>query len=276
MPESDTSEADTSEAVENVPRSGVPDDLDLGGITINIWSPADTNIVSESYVSLAAEGLYLNLKDAPYSVVLDGDWTIDYMREISAEVFVDVDNDGIAGRADVLGYCINTLSNLDGFFYGSGASITSRDENRIPYIDMMTEHTAEALRDMNADYGIVPMPKLDKSQEDYITWLHNIMRDIALPSNCHDQTELRHRACLCLRSLLQQSRTASPHDDRQENVVDFLALRLRRTGRNRKAQHADRTVHRRISQNLPRVFIPRQYYFIAPAGRFHSSDAPRC
>ena len=65
------------------------------------------------------------------------------MREISAEVFVDVDNDGIAGRADVLGYYINTLSNLDGFFYGSGASITSRDENRIPYIDMMTEHTAD-------------------------------------------------------------------------------------------------------------------------------------
>lgn len=157
MPESDTSEAETSEAVENVPRSGVPDGLDLGGITINIWSPADTNVVSESYVSLAAEGLYLNLKDAPYSVVLDGDWTIDHMSEISAKVFVDVDNDGIAGRADVLGYCINTLSNLDGFFYGSGARITSRDENRIPYIDMMTEHTAEALRDMNADYGIVPM-----------------------------------------------------------------------------------------------------------------------
>lgn len=50
MPESDTSEADTSEAVENVLRSGVPDDLDLSGITINIWSPADTNVVSESYV----------------------------------------------------------------------------------------------------------------------------------------------------------------------------------------------------------------------------------
>lgn len=43
---------------------------------------------------------------------------------------------------------------------------------------------------MNADYGIVPMPKLYKSQEDYITGLHNIMRDIALPSNCQKVDEV--------------------------------------------------------------------------------------
>mgnify|MGYP005771026529 CR=1 FL=1 len=345
-------------------KSGVPDNLDLEGLVIDIWSPSETNVVSENYISLnaeltgevlddaiyntllsveeklnvtlnfdtdilvseapdriralimaddttydafhfiqyagaalSAEGLYLNIKNAPYisfdkpwwdmdymremtigedklyclvgdyapdrtrtlncvyynkqlyeeyykdedglySIVLDGDWTIDKMREICTDVYVDLNTDGIPGREDQLGCCLNTLSNLDGLFYGSGAKITSRDEAGIPYIDMMNEHTAniceklyelvystegvyvsgssfdeeianrkkfaedmsmfligffytaESLRDMDADYGIVPVPKLDKTQDDYVTGLHNIMRDIALPVNCQYPDEV--------------------------------------------------------------------------------------
>ncbi len=251
------------------------------------------HFIQYSGAALAAEDLYLNLKDAPYisfnkpwwdmkymkemtvgdeklfvlvgdfatdrtrtlncvfynkklcedyygdadklnSEVLDGKWTVDRMREICAEVWSDQNSNGIADRDDVLGMAMNTVSNLDGYFYSMRGKITSRDSKDVPYLDFMTEknmdvcqklydlvystdgiflsgssfdeeminrkkfaenqsmfltgffYTAESLRDMNADYGIVPLPKFDESQDEYTTGLHNIMRDIALPVNCQN------------------------------------------------------------------------------------------
>ncbi len=354
----------TSEPLPEEPRSGVPEDLDLGGIGINIWSPSNSAVVSETYVSfnaeetgeilddtifkvnrdveealnvdlnfytdlyvseapnkirsqilsgdceydayhfiqyagapLSAEELYYNLKDAPYisfdapwwdmkymqemtvgsdrlyclvgdyavdrtrtlncvfynknlygeyygdpdalyDVVLEGGWTSELMRKICADVYTDLNNDGMVDRDDRLGMSLNTLSNVDGLFYGMGGRVTSRDKDDIPCLDMLGEHTAdvcerlyqiawetegvyisgssfdeemlnrkkfsenssmflmgffytaESLRDMNADYGIIPVPKFDDSQSDYITGLHNIMRDIALPVNCQKVDEV--------------------------------------------------------------------------------------
>ena len=45
-------------------------------------------------------------------------------------------------------------------------------------------YTIEAMRDMKSDYGIVPMPKYDTEQEDYVSVVHDIMRMMVLPSNC--------------------------------------------------------------------------------------------
>jgi len=45
-------------------------------------------------------------------------------------------------------------------------------------------YTAEAMRDMNDDYGIVPAPLLDGDQENYQSVMHNIMRIMFVPNNC--------------------------------------------------------------------------------------------
>lgn len=45
-------------------------------------------------------------------------------------------------------------------------------------------YTCESLRDMKDDYGIIPMPKLDDNQEEYVTFLHQAFRFMALPANC--------------------------------------------------------------------------------------------
>lgn len=45
-------------------------------------------------------------------------------------------------------------------------------------------YTAEALRDMKDDFGILPIPKYDEKQASYVSTVHNSLRDFALPSNC--------------------------------------------------------------------------------------------
>lgn len=45
-------------------------------------------------------------------------------------------------------------------------------------------HFADKLRDMEDDYGILPLPKVDEEQDDYISMLHQAARFMALPVNC--------------------------------------------------------------------------------------------
>ncbi|MBQ2734949.1 MAG: hypothetical protein IJF33_03875, partial [Clostridia bacterium] len=42
----------------------------------------------------------------------------------------------------------------------------------------------DQLRDMEADYGIIPMPKLDDTQENYTTFVHNGFTVFAIPTTC--------------------------------------------------------------------------------------------
>ena len=61
----------TSEPLPEEPRSGVPEDLDLGGIGINIWSPSNSAVVSETYVSFNAEETGEILDDTIFKVNRD-------------------------------------------------------------------------------------------------------------------------------------------------------------------------------------------------------------
>ena len=45
-------------------------------------------------------------------------------------------------------------------------------------------YTSENLRDMKDDYGIIPFPKYDESQEDYISSVHDIATLMCLPTTC--------------------------------------------------------------------------------------------
>jgi hypothetical protein len=44
--------------------------------------------------------------------------------------------------------------------------------------------SAEDLRDMEEDYGVIPTPKLDTAQEQYHSYMFEVMRYMALPYNC--------------------------------------------------------------------------------------------
>ena len=44
--------------------------------------------------------------------------------------------------------------------------------------------SAEYLRDMKTDYGVIPTPKLEEAQEQYYSYMFEVMRFMALPYNC--------------------------------------------------------------------------------------------
>ena len=171
--------------------------------------------------------------DGLYQEVLDGNWTWDMMRKISADVYSDLNNDGIIGREDRLGFSVNDYNHIDSFFYATGARVTERDKDDIPVICLNSEHTAEVMqglyelifntegvfcygsnyeddvknrqhfengnsmflpgffytaefmRDMKADYGIVPFPKFDEEQKQYYSDVHNIIRLMVVPVTCN-------------------------------------------------------------------------------------------
>ena len=45
-------------------------------------------------------------------------------------------------------------------------------------------YTSENLRDMKEDYGIIPFPKYDESQEEYLSSVHDIATLMCLPTTC--------------------------------------------------------------------------------------------
>lgn len=45
-------------------------------------------------------------------------------------------------------------------------------------------YTAESMREMKSDYGIIPAPKYSTEQEDYVSGAHDIIRLMAVPANC--------------------------------------------------------------------------------------------
>lgn len=154
-----------------------------------------------------------------YQKVLDGDWTIDVMQELTEEVYEDLNGNGKADTEDRYGVAATTCANTEFFAYGLGLKVIGRDSDDLPTIVVDTERNAMILerlnrfyyentgmtteygdaeffnqntvaqvfaadrlmfypiwlkncaylRDMTSDYGVLPYPKFDATQDDYIS-----------------------------------------------------------------------------------------------------------
>lgn len=149
-----------------------------------------------------------------YSLVRDGDWTIDKLIEVSALGSDDLNGDGKMDENDRWGFACNRWTHTIPFLYAADMKMVYRDENGIPnqfneseklfdlfekvykfinesgdaYIcndgkfslpnesDFPSDKAlfmtswigyAANLRNMEADFGIIPYPKWDKEQENY-------------------------------------------------------------------------------------------------------------
>lgn len=140
------------------------------------------------------------------------------LARVSSDVYQDLNNDGKIDRDDRLGTVLCWNDDIMSLLFCSGARITERDKEGIPYIVMNSERTmnvisdlftlakksdgifygdkeesieaglnsakfvagsslfmfgqfttAELLREMTDDYGIVPIPKYNKDQENYFS-----------------------------------------------------------------------------------------------------------
>lgn len=155
--------------------------------------------------------------DSLYDKALAGDWTLDDLFSMTADVYEDRNNSGTKDRGDLFGLYICD-NYFDVFYYASDLIIVDRDADGTPKIsDDFTSEKAVNLADKvgsffanrngaffitdftesaymsdgnammiisrcdvalkklrfsdNLDYGVLPVPKYDKDQKDYVSCL---------------------------------------------------------------------------------------------------------
>ena len=151
--------------------------------------------------------------DSPYQTVRDGKWTIDMMIDMVKETTRDLNGDGeIKPADDMWGFaeagdailhfifaCGQTMSHIDADgdlqitydeklvnvveklydFFNASKTVTIgstygsifKDGRKLFFMDMLG--SISSLRDMDDDFGVIPMPKWDEKQERYTGYVSN-------------------------------------------------------------------------------------------------------
>ena len=149
-----------------------------------------------------------------YDLVDSGKWTFDKLHSIYADMYIDLDGNEKRTIDDFYGF-IEGGSYLNWFFAG-GNRITQKDDNNLPYYDLVNERSVSTfdkasamtldsgcyrfdiwinediipmfsrgngfflgtqvgsisqLRGMEVDFGIIPYPKFDETQEGYYNFI---------------------------------------------------------------------------------------------------------
>ncbi len=79
-----------------------------------------------------------------YDVVDEGKWTIDYLMEVTNDVYIDVDGNGRRMILDRYGFVTDSYAAIDSFGRTCGLSAISKDENNYPVLDFYSESTVDA------------------------------------------------------------------------------------------------------------------------------------
>ena len=174
---------------------------------INIYDDYAVEVIYFNKQVCADSGM-----DYPYAMVLEGKWTVDRFYEMAKTAERDVNGDGVLDPAeDVVGHCEQN-DHVFHWIYALGekaidtaedGSLTTRlwEDRHIRVIDtlyslmvdqqmtytaglgaLMGNRTLFAgnmlgmignLRDMESEFGVIPMPKLDEEQEHYGEFVSN-------------------------------------------------------------------------------------------------------
>lgn len=121
-------------------------DLDINGNLAFLTGDLSLTMIASSYsmaVNFSIAEAY-NLSGF-YDYVHNGQWTIDKVNEIATTVYDDVNGNGKKDSGDIVGLLFaNDYSNdADSFMQGSKVTLTSRDEEGYPYLDVNVEKMAD-------------------------------------------------------------------------------------------------------------------------------------
>ena len=169
-----------------------------------------------------------------YDVVNDGKWTLEYQRQISQNIYTDVNGDGAKDAGDIYGLITNhNMIGVDAYWSSCDLPILGKDadnflqyavnverlSNAVDKINLLLHENdgaylvdnksadaeqddiatmfsqdqaamttlrlihveSDEMRNMSSLYGIVPMPKLDESQESYRSYAHDTMTAYGIP-----------------------------------------------------------------------------------------------
>ncbi len=198
--------------------SSLMDEATCGGKLYFCSGDLSTSMIYYLYgIYFDQEMLTDNNLESPYTLVKNGTWTVDKMKEMSEDVYSDLNGDGKKGFEDRLGYVTYGIY-VDPYYFSCGLHYMEKDENDIPVLSesfsgersqsvvekvvslvqtdgcMLAYGTtelaaavsgafkegralfisqefvfAEQLRDAEFTYGIVPFPKYDEEQKEYVT-----------------------------------------------------------------------------------------------------------
>ncbi len=162
----------------------------------------------------------------PYDAVREGKWTIDLFFDMAKTVEVDVDGDGaLTVGTDVVGH-LEQNDHIKHWIYALGEKSVNLNADKTLEVHTLTERHVNVidklfalmvdegmtytgktvdfaaggslfygdmiafinrLRDMEEDFGVVPMPKYDEAQESYGAYVSNGWTTaMALPLTCAD------------------------------------------------------------------------------------------
>lgn len=179
------------------------------------WISGDLNIFDDFAVEVIFFNKQLcddNQLAYPYSMVLEGTWTIDHFYEYCKTVEQDLNGDGqLKPKDDVVGHCEEN-DHVKHWIYAMGErsivvgedgslNIRVQEERQINAIDTLYKYMVDGamtytanstefkaghilflgtmlgpiggLRDMEYEFGVVPMPKMDEEQAEYGEYVSN-------------------------------------------------------------------------------------------------------
>ena len=78
-----------------------------------------------------------------YDVVNEGRWTVDYVYDLTSQIYTDLDGNGQADLTDYWGLNGTCLNDADAYMQGSRVSMVTRDEEGYPVLTVNEEHLTE-------------------------------------------------------------------------------------------------------------------------------------
>jgi len=218
------------------------DDLTVNGRCYLAIGDAAVSSIAETYCMIFDKDLAVNYQlEDTYSLVRSGQWTIDKLQSISADIYEDSDGNGIQDLNGFHGFLSNPLSNLNTYlwafdnqifrkdangelqytyyserlveiyqklysvFYESrGIGLTSAEpdgkdyESRHSYaieafadgkclfVNVQMSKIISHLADFDHVYGILPYPKFNTEQEEYMTNVDDCHEAMAVAKNGND------------------------------------------------------------------------------------------
>ena len=76
-----------------------------------------------------------------YDLVLEGEWTLDKMRELTENVYEDANGDGIRDEGDIYGFILSFEDPIEGMAAASMVQFSVNNEDNIPEISLANDRT---------------------------------------------------------------------------------------------------------------------------------------
>ena len=170
----------------------------------------------------------------PYDLVREGKWTLDKLREVTIDIYSDINGNGAYDDdQDVFGFGVANDMMVESYAVAAGVKVAPLGSDGMPYVEIAYDpqriidfwtkfwplkearsychidynrsefsyfaagrilvttgwiaNIEDSLRSMEDDFGILPLPKLNESQENYITAFKDSVAIYGIPTTVSEE-----------------------------------------------------------------------------------------